>query len=156
MAGRIYIVTLTPTAVFAALDALELVPASNFPVIIHKVVLTPTASETNQQILVTGRILPATFTSGSTGATAPSVGPTNTHLTTTSSFTVENFNTVRATTSGTAIYQFYEGFASQGGFEYNPNEDERPTVYSGQGFIVGVEESMAGAMLGGYAIVEEL
>ena len=74
MYGRIYQVRLTPTAVSAALDALELVPATDKPVVIHKVVLTPQDSETNQQIRVTVRILPATFTSGSTGATAPSVG----------------------------------------------------------------------------------
>ena len=155
MYGRIYQVRLTPTAVSAALDALELVPATDKPVVIHKVVLTPQDSETNQQIRVTVRILPATFTSGSTGATAPSVGTRNSHDAA-SGFTVECFNTTRASTSGTAQYLADEAFPSQGGYEYLPDIYERPVVYAGQGFIVGIEESMAGATVNGYAVVEEL
>ncbi len=155
MYGRIYQIRLTPTAVSAALDAFELVPATDKPVVVHKVVLSPTDSETNQQVRVTVRILPATLTSGSSGAAAPTVGTRNSHDAA-SAFTVENFNTGRATTSGTAQYLADESFPSQGGYEYLPDIYERPVVYAGQGFIVGIEESMAGASVCGYAVVEEL
>ena len=155
MYGRIYTIRLTPAAVSAALDALEIVPATDKPVIVHKVVLTPLDSETNQQVQVSIRILPATLTSGSTGAAAPTVGKRNGHDAA-HAFTSENFNTSRATTSGTAQYVLNEAFPSQGGFEFLPDVFERPVVYAGEGFIVGIEESMAGASVGGYAVVEEL
>lgn len=155
MYGRIYTIRLTPTAVSAALDALEIVPATDKPVVVHKVVLTPMDSETNQQVQVSIRTLPATLTSGSTGATAPSVGKKNVSDAA-HGFTVENFNTSRATTSGTAQYHCNEAFPSQGGFEYMPDVTERPIVKAGEGFIVGIEESMGGASVGGYAVVEEL
>lgn len=154
MYGRIYQVRVAPTAVSAALDFLELVPATDKPVIIHKVVISPVDSETNQQIRVTVRMLPATFTSGTAGST-PTVHTRNSHDAA-SGFTVEAFNTGRATTSGTAQYLADEAFPSQGGFEYLPDIYERPVVYAGQGFIVGIEESMAGATVNGYAVVEEL
>ena len=154
MYGRIYTVRVAPTAVSAALDFLELVPATDKPVVIHKVVITPTDSETNQQVRVTVRILPATLTSGSGGST-PTSHTRNSHDAA-SAYTVEAFNTSRATTSGTAQYQADEAFPSQGGYEYLPDIYERPIVYAGQGFIVGIEESLAGATVGGYAVVEEL
>jgi hypothetical protein len=154
MYGRIYTVRVAPTAVSAALDFLELVPATDKPVIIHKVVISPTVSETNQQVQVTIRTLPATLTSGSGGST-PVAYTRNTHDAA-SAFTVEAFNTGRATTSGTAQYHADEGFPSQGGYEYLPDIYERPVIYAGQGFIVGIEESLGGAVVAGYAVVEEL
>lgn len=155
MYGRIYTIRLTPTAVSAALDALEIQPAANKPVIVHKVVLSPTKSETNQQLQCTCKTLPATLTSGSTGATAPTVGPVNSH-TAAHAFTVENFNTTRATSTGTTVFHADEGVPSQGGFEFLPDVLQRPIVYNGEAFVVGIEETLAGAEVGGYAIVEEL
>jgi hypothetical protein len=154
MYGRIYTVRVAPTAVSAALDFLELVPATDKPVVVHKVVISPKDSETNQQVQVTIRTLPATLTSGSGGSTPTSGGKST--LDTAASFTVEAFNTTRATTSGTAVYHCDEGFPSQGGFEYLPDVTERPIVRAGQAFVVGIEESMAGAVVSGYAVVEEL
>jgi hypothetical protein len=154
MYGRIYTTRATPTAVSAALDVLELVPATDKPLIIHKVVISPNNSETNQQIQITIRTLPATLTSGSAGST-PTTGPTNSHNSA-AGYTAEAFNTSRASTSGTAVYHVDEGFPSQGGFEYLPDVLERPIVYAGQGFIVGIEESLAGMTVSAYAVVEEL
>lgn len=155
MYGRIYTVRLTPTAVSAALDALEIAPAANKSVVLRKVVLTVTDSEVNKQVQVTIRTLPATLTSGSTGAAAPTVAPTATSNAA-AGFTAENFNTSRATTTGTAQYHCDEGFPTQGGFEYLPDVDERPIAVNGQAFIVGIEETMDGATVGGYAVVEEI
>lgn len=154
MYGRIYTIRTAPTAVSAALDVLEVTPASNKPVIVHRVVVSPTASETNQQVQVTVKTLTATVTSGSGGST-PTIHPKNTNDTT-AAFAVEAFNTTRATTSGTTHYHAEEGFASQGGFEYLPYVSERPVVHNGQAFVVGIEESLAGAVVAAYAVVEEL
>lgn len=154
MYGRIYQVRVAPTAVSAALDFMEIVPATDKPVIIHKVVITPTDSETNQQVRVTVRILPATLTSG-IGGSSPTNSPRNPHDGA-ASFTSEAFNTTRASTTGTVIWLADEAFPSQGGYEYLPDIYERPIVYASQGFIVGIEESLAGATTGGYAVVEEL
>jgi hypothetical protein len=150
MYGRIYTVRVTPTAVSAALDFLEIAPATQKPVVIHKVVISPTVSETNQQVQVTCR----TLTSGS-GGSSPSINKKN-ESDASAGFTAEAFNTTRATTSGTAAYHADEGFPSQGGFEYLPDVSERPIIKNGEGFIVGIEESMSGAVVGGYAVVEEL
>ena len=73
MYGRIYTVRATPTAIGAALDVFELRPATDKPVVVHKVVISPKDSEVNQQAQVTVRTLPATVTSGSGGST-PTVG----------------------------------------------------------------------------------
>ena len=155
MYGRIYTVRVAPTAVSAALDFLELVPATNKPLVIHKVVVTPTDSETNQQVRCTVRTLPATLTSGSGGST-PTIGGKSTDDAA-AGFTAEAFNTTRATTSGTAVYHSDEGAPSQGGFEYRPDTpQQRPIIKAGQAFVVGIEESLAGATVGGYAIVEEI
>lgn len=154
MYGRIYTVRVAPTAVSAALDFLEIVPATDRPVVVHKVVITPTDSETNQQVRVSVRTLPATLTSGSGGST-PTSGAKST-LDTAFSGTVEAFNTTRASTSGTAVYHADEGYPSQGGFEYCPDVTERPIVRAGQAFVVGIEESMSGATVGGYAVIEEI
>lgn len=154
MYGRIYTIRVTPTAVSAALDFLEIAPATNKPVIIHKVVISPTVSETNQQVQATVRTLPATLTSGSGGST-PSTNKKNEHDAA-AGFTAEAFNTTRATTSGTAAYHADEGFPSQGGFEYLPDVSERPIIKNGEAFVVGIEESLAGAVVGGYAVVEEI
>ena len=145
---------MAPTAVRAALDFLELVPATDKPVVIHKVVLAPQDSETNQQVRVTIRTLPATLTSGSGGST-PTSNTRTTHDSA-SAFTVEAFNTSRASTSGTAQYHADEAFPSQGGYEFLPDIYERPVIYAGQAFVVGIEETMAGAVVAGYAVVEEL
>ena len=154
MYGRIYTVRVAPTAVSAALDFLEIVPATDKPVIVHKVVITPMDSETNQQVQVSVRTLPATLTSGS-GGSSPTTGPLNSHSAA-AAFTAEAFNTTRASTSGTAVYHCNEAFPSQGGFEYLPDVAERPVVFAGQAFVVGIEETMSGATVGGYAVVEEL
>lgn len=154
MYGRIYTIRVAPTAVSAALDFLEIRPAAEKPVVLHKVVITPTDSETNQQVLASIRTLPATLTSGSGGST-PTIHAKSTHDAA-SGFAVEAFNTTRATTSGTADYHANEAFPSQGGFEYMPDISERPIAFNGQAFIVGVEESLAGALVGGYAVVEEI
>jgi len=154
MYGRIYTVRVAPTAVSAALDFLELVPATDKPVIIHKVVISPQDSETNQQIRVTVRTLPATLTSGSGGST-PTSNERNTHDAA-SAFTVEAFNTSRASSSGTVRYHADEGFPSQGGYEYLPDIYERPVVYAGQAFVVGIEENLSAMVIAGYAVVEEL
>lgn len=154
MYGRIYTVRVAPTAVSAALDFMEIVPATNKPIVVHKVVIAPTDSETNQQVRVTVRTLPATLTSGSGGST-PTVGPKNT-ADAAAGCSVEAFNTTRATTSGTAVYHADEGFPSQGGYEYLPDVTERPIIKAGEGFIVGIEETMSGATVGGYAVIEEI
>jgi hypothetical protein len=154
MYGRIYTIRVAPTAVSAALDFLEIRPAAEKPVILHKVVITPTVSETNQQVQGTVRVLPATLTSGSAGST-PTIHPKSTHDAA-AGFAVEAFNTSRATTSGTAQYHADEGFPSQGGFEYLPDASERPIAFNGEAFVVGIEESLAGAVMGGYAVVEEI
>ncbi len=154
MYGRIYTVRVTPTAVSAALDFLEIQPASNKPVILHKVVISPTVSETNQQVQATVRTLPATLTSGSGGST-PTIHKKN-ESDAAAAFTVEAFNTTRASSSGTGAYHCDEGFPSQGGFEYLPDISERPIAKNGEAFVIGIEESMAGAVMGGYAVVEEI
>lgn len=155
MYGRIYTVRLTPTACSAVLDALEIAPATNKPIVVHKVVLAPTQSETNQQIQVTVRTLGATSTSGSTGATAPTISGKSS-VDPAAGFTVENFNTTVATTAGTTYYHADEAFPSQGGFEYLPDVTERPIVRAGELFIVRIEETAGGAIMGGHAIVEEI
>ena len=154
MYGRIYTVRVAPTAVSAALDFLEIRPAAEKPVVLHKVVISPTTDETNQQIQVTVRTLPATLTSGSGGST-PTIHAKST-LDTAASFAVEAFNTTRASTSGTADYHANEGFPSQGGFEYLPDVSERPIARNAQAFIIGIEETMGGAVVAGYAVVEEI
>lgn len=154
MYGRIYTVRVAPTAVSAALDFLEIRPAAEKPVVMHKVVIAPSDSETNQQVLASVRTLPATLTSGSGGST-PTIHAKST-LDTAASFAVEAFNTTRATTSGTADFHASEGFPSQGGFEYLPDVSERPIARNGQAFVVGIEETMGGAIVSGYAVVEEI
>ena len=153
MYGRSYTIRVAPTAVSAPLDFMEIVPASNKPVIIERVVLTPMDSETNQQVQVTVKYLPATFTSGS-GGSVPTVQSTN-PADAASAFTVEAFNTTRATTSGTVGYHANEGYPSQGGFEYLPDVARRPKCTSVGAIVIGIEESMAGAIVGGYVEVEE-
>ena len=154
MYGRIYTIRVAPTAVSAALDFLEIRPADDKPVVLHKVVITPVDSETNQQVQATVRTLPATLTSGSGGST-PTIHSKSGHDAS-AGFSVEAFNTSRATTSGTAQYHANEGFPSQGGFEYLPDVSERPIAFDGEGFVIGIEESLAGASVGGYAVVEEI
>jgi hypothetical protein len=154
MYGRIYTIRVAPTAVSAALDFLEIRPAAEKPVIVHKVVISPTASETNQQVEATVRTLPATLTSGSGGST-PVIGK-KAESNAAAGFAVEAFNTTRATSSGTVAYHADEGFPSQGGFEYLPDISERPIVKNGEAFVVGIEESLGGALVGGYAVVEEI
>jgi hypothetical protein len=152
MYGRIYTVRVAPTAVSAALDFLELQPATNKPLVLHKVVITPTDSETNRQVQVSVKTISTSFASGSGGST-----PT-THRRvvsdTAAGFTAEAFNTTRAT--GTTDYHANEGMPSQGGFEYLPDISERPVCIAGHAFIVGIEETLAGDVVGGYAVVEEI
>jgi hypothetical protein len=153
MYGRIYTIRHNLT-VSAALDLLEIAPASNKPVVVHSVVVTLAASETNQQVEVTLKHLPATFTSGSGGGT-PTVTKQNADDAA-HGFTVEGGNTSRASTSGTVGYFANEGFASQGGYEYRPDVTERPVIKNGTGFVVGIEESLSGAEVRVTAVVEEL
>ncbi len=154
MYGRIYTIRATPTAVSSPVDFLEIAPGSNRPLILHKVVISPTQSETNQQVQATVRTLPATLTSGSGGST-PTIHKKN-ESDAAGSMTVEAFNTTRATSSGTAAYHCDEGFPSQGGFEYLPDISERPIIKNGEALVVGIEETLSGAIVGGYAVVEEL
>lgn len=155
MYGRIYTVRLTPTACSAVIDALELAPATNRPIVVHRVVLVPTQSETNQQIQVLVFTLGAAATSGSSGAAAPTVGAKSS-MDAAAGFTAENFNTTIATTAGTTYYHADDAFPAQGGFAYTPDVTERPVVRAGELFVVRIAETAGGAIIGGHAIVEEI
>ena len=151
--SRMYVVPFVSVTISAAQDAFELRPATDKPITIHKVVITPDSSETNQQILVRIKRLPATVTSG-TGGTTPTPVPLNSHDAA-AAFTAEVNNTGRATTSGTALDLNPESFPSQGGFEYLPDVPARPVFFAGEACIVGIEEAPAVAC-SGFALVEEM
>lgn len=153
MRGRIYTVSFVSVAISAVQDLFEIRPAAEKPVILRKVVITPDSDETNKQLLVTIRRLPATVTSGS-GGSSPTIVALNSHDAA-AGFTAEANNTSRATTSGTALHINPESFPSQGGFEYSPDEVERPVFYNGEALVIGLEENPA-ATYSGYCTVEEM
>lgn len=153
MYGRTYVVPMDAITISAVQDLLLIRPASNMPVVIHKVVVTADNSETNQQIKVSVNRLTATLTvTGGTSVTA--VKKMNGDAA--ASFTATRNHTTQTTTNGSTQKLNPEGFPSQGGFEYLPDIHERPVVVNGEGFVVTIDESPGGIPMSAYAVVEEI
>ncbi len=152
--GRIYFVSFSGVSVALAQDLILIRPASNKPCILRKFVLTPDDSETNQQLKVTIKRLPATLTV--TGGTSQTPVPRATSDAA-AGFTATSNHTSRTTTSGTAVHLNPESFPSQGGFEYLPDIPERPIFVNTEGCVIGLEEAPASSIaMSGYAVIEEI
>lgn len=152
MYGRLYSVSFSNVTLSAAQDLFELQPADDKPIIVHKVVVAPDTSETNQQVKVTVKRFSGAFTSGSVGSTATPVALDSHDAA--AGFACEINNTTRCT-GGTSVVIVADSFPSQGGWEYMPDVRQRPKAYQAEAIVIGVEEATSAAY-SGYAIVEEI
>lgn len=154
MYGRIYTITFSAISVAAAQDLLLVRPATNKVVVLHKAIVTPDDSETNQQLKTTIKRQTATLTV--TGGTSVTPTPTATSNSA-AGMTATRNHTTRTTTNGTELILNAESFPSQGGFEYVPDISQRPIFVAGEGLIFGLEEAPGSSIpMSGILVVEEI
>jgi hypothetical protein len=133
--SRMYIVRGAATAVTTAVDFLEIAPADDKPVMIHKVIITQKTEVGDAQeefLEVLAQRGGTAMTSGSGGAAA-TVNATNPGDPA-ASFAAEVFNTTRATfTSGVSLHD--EAFNERVGFERIWTPETRIVVSQANGGI---------------------
>jgi hypothetical protein len=153
--GRTYVVSFSAVAVTAVQDFFYFKAASDKPISPAKVVISVDSSETNEQLKISMKRLPATVTAGSGGSaptpekTSPGQGSAG--------FTARINDTTQATSSGTAVRLTPEGWPSQGGFEYKPDVFERVQFSSSEACVFSLDVAPGSSVnVSGYAFIEEL
>lgn len=153
--GRFYTVTFEQVSVTAAQDLFQIIGASNKVLRIHSVSVadTDTTLDTNQQLALRCRLLPATVTNGS-GGSAPTPQPFEPGDAA-ASFTAKANSTTKATTGGTASVIWEDGCNVYGG--YNLPFESYPIVIPSTSFVFELLSTVSGTcQLSGTCVVEEI
>lgn len=148
--GRMYSVQTGEQTVSAVQDLIELIGAADKVCLIHKVVVTQTASVASEQRPV--RIVRRT----TTGSGGSAVTPTKLM----SGDAAASFTANRNVTSVGTISDilFFEGQNEGNGWVFHPTPEERP-VFAGTAQRIGINISTApstGITVVAYALIEEL
>lgn len=141
MNGRLYTIPISLDSVSAALDVLELAPASNKCVELLGVTLT-VGGTTNMQLQFRTKRMTGSLGSG-TGGSSPTPVKGNTDDAA-NGFTVEMGNTSRATGTSEVIDDQY--VPSQGGYDYRPTPEEYCQFNNSEYLVVGLEAAPAAAI----------
>lgn len=162
--GRIYAVPFngTVTAAGGDTDLWSFQPASNKPILLRGFTLGQTTEfgdAQEEEMRITVKLLPATFTVGSGGSSVTAKSPQNSTLDPTWGFTARTNDTTVATSSGTVEIK--------GEFGWNerntpcdywwPDAAFCPGAFNGQGLVIRNETTLADDLtFSGVAYVEEM
>lgn len=127
--GRMYTVLMDGISVSAAGDLLQIAPAANKPIKIHRMMLSQHTDETSQQLAV-DVVKAATDGSGGTSVTASP----NTPGTPAAGTTCLRNNSTAAT--GTITVYYKRGDNSLNGWDYDPTNEEMFEVQSSDVAVV--------------------
>ncbi len=155
--GRIYTCSFTTQAETVAVDFFELITAADTVVIIHRVNVT----QNNLEGDAVAEMLPITFhrytgspNSGSGGVATTPI-PLD-HGDAAAGFTCETTNTTAAS-SGTAVTLHAEDWNIMGGFDFNPDPEDRIVLGGQTTFVVRAGAAPDGSTeFSGTLVAEEL
>jgi hypothetical protein len=145
---RFYTVTFEDVAVSAAQDMVQITGAAGKIMFIVEMWcgVTNTTLATGQAIKVRGRYLPATVTLGSAGTTGITPSKVDPGDAACSSSTCATNNTVKATTSGTAIVQYQNGAHLYQGDRCRFPVDERPPIGPSEAWVWELLSTVSGTV----------
>jgi len=155
--GRRYVVTFEQVSVSVAQDLLQIKGAAGKMLKILRMYVNPsnTTLVTAQSISCRGRFLPATVTDGSGGSTPTpqKVDPGDAAA----SFTALANNTVKATSSGTAVIMAEVAAHIYAGVDFSWRPGGEPTVGPSTSFVFELLSTVSGTVsLSGGVEVEEI
>ena len=156
--ARTYAVPFSATAITAAQDLFEVVPADDNPVRLLGMVIgqyTDVGDAASENLSILVRRLPATFTTGTGCTQALTPVPLDVNDAA-AGFTADTNNTGVATTNGTAVVLWADVWNTQAGYQVWWPEGAQPQAAQAAGLVVTITAPADSITTNGVLYVQEL